>query len=185
MFIGAAMYVDVLKAPALLSLSLQAEKLDIVFGIQHLLKSSTSLKKMGRQDPLDWPTVKLVCNRVKEEGEDKVYQGALLNEYCPATLKTCAAQALADVKWLEEKMRVRLEWSEVKMLRAILVLLDTHSWRPSPRSEQSDTDEEENDLAEIREAVEYITSHFREPLEAKGVTLANIQDEVEEIVLYA
>ena len=92
---------------------------------------------------------------------------------------------LADVKWLEEKMRVRLEWSDAKMLRAILVLLDTHSWRPSPRSKHSDTDEEENDLAEIREAVEYITSHFREPLEAKGVTLANIQDEVEEIVLYA
>jgi len=80
-------------------------------------------------------------------------------------------------------MRGRLEWSDVKMLRAILVFLDAQSWCPSPRSEQSDTDEEESDLAEMREAVEYITSNFREPLEAKGVTLAN--DEVEEIVLYA
>ncbi len=183
--IGAAMYVDVLKAPALLSLSLQGEKLDIVLGIQHLLKSSKSLKKMAGQDPLLWPTVKLVCNRIKEEGEDKVYQGAVLNNYNPATLKTCAAQALADIKRLEDKMRARLEWSDVKMLRAILVLLDTQSWRPSPRSEHSNTDEEEDDLAEIKEAVEYITSHFREPLEAKGVTLANIQDEVEEIVPYA
>ena len=43
--IGAAMYVGVLKAPALLSLSLQGEKLDIVLGIQHLLKSSKLLKK--------------------------------------------------------------------------------------------------------------------------------------------
>ena len=71
------------------------------------------------------------------------------------------------------------------MPRAILVLLDIQCWHPSPSSEHSDTDEEENDLAEIREADQYITSHFREPLEAKGATLANIQDEVEEIILYA
>ena len=70
------------------------------------------------------------------------------------------------------------------MLRAIFVFLDTQSWCSSPRSKHNDTDEED-DLTEIREAVEYITSHFREPLEAKGVTLANFQDEMEEIVPYA
>ena len=183
--IGAAMYVDVLKAPALLSLTLQGEKLDIVLGIRHLLKSSKSLKKMAGEDPLLWPTVKLVRNRVKEEGEDKVYQGAVLNSYTPATLQTCATQALADINRLDEKMRARLEWSDVTMLRAIIVFLDTQSWRPRSRSEDSDSDDEEDDLSEIKEAVECITSHFKEPLEAKGVTLANIQDEVEEVVPYA
>ena len=44
------------------------------------------------------------------------------------------------------------------MLKEILVLLNTQSWRPSPRSEHSDTDEEENDRAEIREAVKYSTA---------------------------
>ena len=182
--IGAAMYVDVLKAPALLSLSLQGEKLNIVLSIQHLLKSSKSLNKMAAQDPLLWPTVKLVRDRVKDEGEDKVYQGAVLKNYTPETLKTCAAHAPADIKRLEEKMQVRLEWSDVKMLRAILVLLDMQSWQSSPAGEHSDTDEEEDDLTEIREAVEYITLHFRVPLEAKSVDLANIQDELEEIILY-
>ena len=46
-------------------------------------------------------------------------------------------------------------------------------------------DEVGDDLAKIREAMEYIT---REPLEAKGVDSANIptvQGEVKEIVLYA
>ena len=51
--------------------------------------------------------------------------------------------------------------------------------------EHSDTDEEEDDLAEMGEAVEYITSHFREPQEVKGVALANIQDKLEEIIPYA
>lgn len=182
--IGAAMYVDVLKAPSLLSLSLQEEKLDIVLGIQQFLKSSKSLKQMAGQNSLLWPTVRLVCSRVKEEDGDKVYQGAVLTNYSPTTLITCAAQALADVNQLEKKMRARLEWSDVRMLRAILVLLDTQSWQLSPSS-NSEEEDLEDDLAEMREAVEYITSHFREPLEAKGVTMANMQDEIEEIVTYA
>ena len=80
---------------------------------------------------------------------------------------------------LEKKTGARLEWSDVKILRAISVFLDTQSWRFSP---SNGTTEEEY---EIREAVEYIMSHCREPLEAKGVNLANIQDELEEIVPYA
>jgi hypothetical protein len=84
-------------------------------------------------------------------------------------------------------MRERLEWSDMRMLRSVLVLLDTQSWhpRPSPTSKHSDTDEEEDDLDVIKEAMEYISSHFREPLEAGGVLLSIIHDEVEEIVPYA
>ena len=188
MLIGAAMYVDVLKAPSFLSLSLQKEKLDIVLGIQHILKSIKSLKAMAGQDPLLWPTVKLVCSRVKDEDGDKIYQGAILNNYNPTSLKACADQALADVSQLEKKMRARLEWSDVKMLRAIFVLLDTQSWRLPPTGDHSDKDdsqEEEDDLGEIKDAAEYVTSHFRKPLEVKGVTMASFQDEIEEIVPYA
>ena len=52
--IGAAMYVDVLNAPSLLSLSLQDENLDIVLGIKQILKSSKALKAMASQDPLQY-----------------------------------------------------------------------------------------------------------------------------------
>ena len=69
------------------------------------LKSRKSLKIMAAQDPLLWPTVKLVRDRVKDEGEDKAYQGVVLNNYTPEIIKTCAAHALADIKRLEEKMR--------------------------------------------------------------------------------
>ena len=88
---------------------------------------------------------------------------------------------------LEKKIRARLEWYDVKMLRAILVFTDTQSWRLSTGSDEMNSEPEDDvdNLAEIRDAVEYITSHFRDPLEAKGVNLASIQDEVEEIVPYA
>ena len=52
MLVGATMYVDVLKAPSLLSLCLQDEKLDIVSGIRHLLKScSKHFKAIAVQNP--------------------------------------------------------------------------------------------------------------------------------------
>ena len=175
--IGAAMYVDVLKAPSLLSLSLQDDILDIVQGIKQVLSASKALKAMACQDPLVWPTVQLVCNRIKEDKGHKVYQGSVLGNYSPAVLKQCADEALSDIKRLEEKLRERLEWSDMDMLRAILAFLDTQNWRI--------VGEEGDSLADIRSAVEVITTHFRVPLEAKEVDLCSIQDEVEEAVQYA
>ena len=63
MLVGAAMYIDVLKSPSILSLSLQDDNLDIVAGIKGILKSSKSLKQMSDEDPLEWPTMKLVKTR--------------------------------------------------------------------------------------------------------------------------
>ena len=40
-------------------------------------------------------------------------------------------------------------------------------------------------MASIKSAVESLSSHFRKPLEAAGVSLASIQDEIEEAVDYA
>lgn len=93
MLVGAGLYVDVLKPPLLLSLGLQEEKLDIVQGIQHLFRSSKSLRTLAGQDPQQWQTVKLVCSRIKEN-HIKVYQGAALCKYTATMLKRCTDQAL-------------------------------------------------------------------------------------------
>ena len=45
------MYVDALKSPSLHSLCLEDEKLDIVSGIEYLLKSIKSLRTIAEQDP--------------------------------------------------------------------------------------------------------------------------------------
>ena len=49
----------------------------------------------------------------------------------------------------------------------------------------SEGDDSDTIFSEIFSAVEYITSHFREPLEAVGADLALIYDELEECVGYA
>ena len=41
--------------------------------------------------------------------------------------KSCKDQALADLSSLDQKMRVRLEWSDVDLMRSIILFLDTQS----------------------------------------------------------
>ena len=48
MLIAAVLYVNVLKAPFILSVGLQGEKLDIVSGIRQLLTSRKSILAMAR-----------------------------------------------------------------------------------------------------------------------------------------
>ena len=88
-------------------------------------------------------------------------------------------QATDDLTQLNLEMKSRLEWSDIEMLRSILVFLDTQSW-VLPEGDDSDTI-----FSEIFSALEYIASHFREPLEAVGADLALIYDELEECVGYA
>lgn len=54
--IGAAMYVDILKAPSLHSLGLQDNNLDIVSCLQHIVKTVKHLNIIADQDSKEWPT---------------------------------------------------------------------------------------------------------------------------------
>ena len=122
---GCAMYVDILKPPTLLSLSLQGCELDTVLAIKNILKSSAALKSLARQDPLEWPTVKLLLGKVTTEGSNKLYQGAVLKNAGPETVEKSKEDALHDLTGFNEKMRERLTWSDTKLLRSLLVFLET------------------------------------------------------------
>jgi hypothetical protein len=85
MFVGSALYVDVLKPASLLSLTLQGNNLDIVQGIKYILKSHSSLQKLSSQNPLEWPVTKVVLSRLKDEQGGKVYQGTELHHFSDTT----------------------------------------------------------------------------------------------------
>ena len=190
--LGCALYVDILKPAAILSLCLQDSELDVVAGIKSILKSSASLKNLSKTEPTEWPTVKLVQGRISLEGEDKVYQGTYLSNYNTSSQKQSIQHALNDLQTLNAKMQERLEWSDVQLLRSLLAFLETQNWAVRSTVHGTDTDVNEMDdltdvdssLVEVKRAAEHIITHFRVPLESKGVLLATIQDEVEEIVHY-
>ena len=111
-------------------------------------------------------------------------------------LRTSAQQLkrmnLARFDQIDENMRERLKWSDIKLLRSLLIFLEMRSWAKRSRATVTDNDNEDEvdddddcSLAEIKESVEYIATHFRLPLEVKGVSLATLQDEIKEAVEYA
>ena len=64
------MYIDVLKAPSLLSLTLQNEFIDIVQGVKNILQAVSSLEGLTKTSPKEWPTVKLVLLRIDSESQN-------------------------------------------------------------------------------------------------------------------
>ena len=184
MLIGCAMYVEALKPVSLLSLALQKEGADIVTSIENTLKSVKALKSLSELDPIKWSTVKLVKSRLKDVGDQKEYQGVALQNF-DSTLEQCKKHVKDDIHRLEQRIKERLEWSDIKLMRSILVFLETQSWQKSFSEDSSGTMLDLDDFAEVRAAVEYIISIFRIPLEAKGMCAASIQDEVEDVVSYA
>lgn len=187
-YLGCALYVDILQPPSFLSLILQNDSLDIVQGIQHILKSHQLLKKLVSQDPLQWSSVKLVSRKIIEKDGKKTNQGMELKRYTDVTIKACKEQAVADLNRLDQKMRDRLEWSNIDLLRSILVFLDTQNWQcHEAETDDSSGSGSEDDacLAEIQTAVSTITEFFQASLEAKGIELCSIQDEVDDAVLFA
>ena len=125
MLIGSALYIDVLKKACCLSLNLQCDHLDIIAGIKAVLKASKSLHGMTEQDSTEWPTV---CSRVKEEENEKVYQGAVVCGYSAVVLEECADVAKRDMQQLALESKARLEWSDMKLLRSAVTFLDTQGW---------------------------------------------------------
>ena len=197
--IGCALYVDVLKSPSLLSLSLQKENLDIVMALQHILRPVKHLKALAESPPEEWPTAKLVLSKItRKEEANSEYQGAVLKSFTPSTLRSCQEQSLRDLLQLDQMMRSRLEWSDIKMLRSILVFIDTQNWVNKGNEDtgsslidlsNSDAEDElepdDSTIESIYSAVNYITTSFKEPLEKQGVGLLTLRDEIEEVVCYS
>lgn len=80
-------------------------------------------------------------------------------------LQSYKEQALADVSWLERKIGERLEWSDVKLVWAMMVFLDTQTWRlvvtaaPDLDSE-SENSPEDKSFTEVLAAVKLIATIF-------------------------
>ena len=167
MLVGCALYVEALKPISLLSLVLQSEKTDIVSSIESTLKSVKSLQS---QDPKEWTQLKLLKQRIQEVSGEQEYQGIPIVSF-DSLVDECKIHVLADLERLERAIKHRLEWTDTGLLRASLSFLETQSWQ------EKDT-ESEDDMADIRASVQCLVSHFRTPLESRGVCIVSIQDEL-------
>jgi len=166
------MYIEILKAPSNLSLCLQKSDCDIVYGLKQILKVLDSIKCLRRLDPSLWPTVKLVMERVDSKGSVDCYQGAEIRNYTDTMLESCKRQALGDLESLSRSIQQRLEWSDLHFLRALIVFLESQSW--VERECQPTDHGQDVSLEEVKHAVELLSAHFRDPLEASSVIIPSL-----------
>jgi hypothetical protein len=124
----------------------------------------------------------IAVSQEQVEGCDgnKEYQGIILQNF-EGSLEQCKTHVLADLQMLEDCIKQRLEWSDITLLRSILVFIDTQNWQ----QKSSNGIENDESLASVKAAVEHIISIFRFPLEAKGLCVAVCQDEIQEAVEHA
>ena len=155
------MFVEVLKGPAIISLCLQKPDCDIVNGLKQTLKTVNSLTSLRKKDPSEWPTVKLVQDRVGSEGSCVSYQDAVLKHYTIVTFEFCKKQALSDVERLHKAIQERLQWSDTGVLRATIAFLDTQSWVKRTIIDSVDDDVS---LQDVKDSFELLCSHFRDLL---------------------
>jgi len=56
---------------------------------------------LAKQHPKNWPTVEVVVGRVSKDGDQKVYQGAVLMNLTDDMLAQCSRQSLEDLRnWM-------------------------------------------------------------------------------------
>ncbi len=180
--VGCALYAEVLKPPSILSLALQTSSADIVYSIKQILKATSAMKSLREKDPLQWPAVQKVMTNIHSDANgEKIYEGVFLNGFSDTIVEQCKKDALSDLKCLAANIVSRLEWSNLELLRAFLVFLDTQRW--IKRSNEAGSDD--SSLDEIKHAIEEIYQSFMNPLEAQSVTLFILVDEIEDTVDYA
>ena len=180
--VACAMYADVLKPPSVLSLSLQGNRSRYCLWYQAAPESINYLGIYVGARPASVEHCEACFRQSEDDSGEQVYQGVSLKRYDATMLSFCSKQAQSDLRRLTEKMRERLEWSDTELLRALLVFVETQSWMKRIASGDSDTD---LSLAELKAAIELISTQFRAPLEAAGVDLSTLQDEIEDAVEYA
>ena len=65
--------------------------------------------------------------------------------YSDAAIDRCKQEAVSDLKRLTANTLSRLEWSDMKLLRVLLVFIETQNWTKKASTESCDL-EVESDL---------------------------------------
>ena len=205
--LSCAHYIDILDPVASLSLSLQGDDLDIIKAIQSVLKSHRAMEQLKETPLTNWFAIRRVMDNLLESADGKTtyqgielhhfndvvvnscrqqalsdlrkttYQGIELHHFNDVVVNSCRQQALSDLRKLDDELKERLSWSDTKLMRAIMVFLDTQAWY----SHKTD----ESFSLQLTEAVSMLVENFRAPLEAKATDLAAIQEEAKEMLDYA
>ena len=174
--LGCAIFHDILKPAATLCKVLQSDEICAVSAIEAILKTTKSMEKLKDIEIEDFPTLKKVLSRVKDEDGHKSYQGFELTHYQQgwSFIMEHATEYLQSVlDCLHERLKWKKHPEDVLLLNHILKILATHGW------------EKTESAAFGYESVQHLSTRFAIPLQEAGVNSSQLQDEWEDIVFFA
>ena len=167
----------ILKTTAMLCKSFQADEISIVSTIEAIRRTSASLKKLKTIEIEDFPSVKQVFLRLKDDSSgttSKTYQGVEVVRFDQSlAFFKCKYKAYVDsvVACLHE--RLKESSADTTILTHSLKILATHGWQKT------------EDASFGVDAVHALAERFAVPLQDAKVNCALLDQEWEDIVYYA
>ena len=172
--LGCALFTDLLTPCAILSKAMQKDELNILGALNGLLRTVKEIDKLSTRCLSSWTMYAATLSKIEEKEGEVTYQKQTLKNYSSAKdmyLTKYQAYCSAVIACLKS----RLEWSDLDLIRDIIVILETQGW-------QKMVDEEENGESDPREAVDRLAVRFEKPLEAAGVVVTELRQEFKEML---
>ena len=82
-------------------------------------------------------------------------------------------------------MKGRLAWSDLRVIRDVIVVLATQSWQKSLDEEDCESDNEDTEKVDPLEPMERLGVQFKTLLQSAGVDINKLRDEFFDTMLYA
>ena len=114
--LGCAMFVDLLKPCAVFSKVMQRDEVDILCAMTSIVKTVKEVKKLGDLPLESWPTYSATIKKITCENGDYIYQCQTLKAYDQG-------------KSVTECLKSRLKWSNIDLIRDIIIILETQGWQ--------------------------------------------------------
>ena len=176
--LGCALFIDLLTPCSIFSKLMQSEEIDIVAALTSLLKTLREMEKLASKPITQWATYSATCAKFVTEGSGSAstseyyYQAQKVKYYVNAN-EYFVAHYKDYCKGVSQCIKSRLEWSDLELMRDIIVVLNTQGWEKLL--------EENNPLDEVLRLV----VRFKVPLQGAEAVTDDIHREFTEMMDYA
>ena len=122
--LGCFVCIDILIPCSIFSKVMQNNKIDILGALTSLLKTLRETETLASKPLEQWPTYSLTFKRFTKEGDKVLYQFQEVKHFTQIK-----KNHYADVcKKVNDGIKSRLGWSDLTLMKDIIVILNTLGW---------------------------------------------------------
>ena len=170
--LGCTLFADLLTPCSILSKVMQSDDLDILAVLSSFLRSVKEIDKLSSSSLERWPTTyAATLSKCSETDGAVAYQSQKLKGFLEAKKYFESMYKVYCAK-VSDCLKSRLSWSDLQMLRDIILVLATQGW-------QKLLDEDDT-----LDTIDRLVEHFSYPLTKAGICIEKIHSEFESMLQY-